>query len=384
MFVEQVTKQTGSLKIKTQGRVSSEQVISALRKKGILEIVVDLSKSDLPGEHEPEAEAEPELAELESHEYVPFEDEINRASALYLEAKNIQKQLLDNMANGEPLDLEPARDISGQFVASIKRNPNAMLCMTHIRGKDAYLLEHSLNVAVLMATFAKFLGLDQELVDELAFAGLLHDIGKVDIPDKILLKPAKLTDPEMKIMKGHVQAGIDALEYMPDVSPTLLEVVALHHEKVDGTGYPNQVPGDEITQFGRMISIADCYDAMTADRCYKKGMPAAKAMKVLLKYAGSHFDKALVNQFISCFGVYPAGTLVRLKSEKLALITETTAGKPLAPKVKSFYSLRTQHFIPPKDIDLADKRANDEILEPMRAEDLSIDYKRYFAEQVCA
>ncbi|MBE1298606.1 MAG: DUF3391 domain-containing protein [Alteromonadaceae bacterium] len=375
MFVQEVTQQTGEFTIKTQGRVSTKQAIQALRQKGIAEVIVDMSKSDLGAQEEL-----PQHQAIVAQEHIPFEEEINRAASLYIQAKDVQQQLVNSFADGKPLDLEPAREISGLFVDSIQRNPNAMLCMTHIKEKDDYLLEHSLNVAILLASFSKFLGYDEESVMEIAFGGLLHDIGKVDIPDEILHKPGRLTPEEKAVMDGHVQAGIEALEYIPNVSQTLLDIVGLHHEKLDGTGYPNQISGDEISQFGRMVSIVDCYDAITAERCYKKGMAASSAMRLLLKSVGSHFDGTLVNQFIKCFGVYPVGTLVKLKSEKLALITELNEAQPLASKVKTFYSLRSNHFLPPKDIDLG--AGQDKVLESIRAEDCNIDYKRFFAEQV--
>lgn len=385
MFVKSVLQQKGSMKVKTKGVVSSEEVVAALRNKGLMVFQVDLSKSRLAEEdkqaffsHAPEStQAIPETSES-----VPFENEINHAATLYNDAKQLQGQLLESIKLGLPVDFEPIKEMSDKFVGSLQRNPNALLCMTHLREKDAYLLEHSLNVGILMGAFAGFLELDENLVNELAFAGMVHDIGKVEIADNILLKPGKLTDAEMRVMKDHVVKGVEALELMPGVSDLLLTTVSEHHERLNGGGYPNGLAGDDISFYGRMIAIVDGYDAMTADRCYKKGMPPNQALKILLKMSQSELDRELVAKFIKHLGIHPVGSLVKLDSEKVSMVTEHNPDSPLCPKVKSFYSLRSNHYISPKDIDLAHKQCRENIVSSLREQDLNINYKKFFHEQV--
>lgn len=385
MYVQSVLKQKGTMQVKTKGLVSSEDVVAALRNKGLTLFQVDLSKSKLADEDKESAKSESVEAppvDAEQISNVPFENEINRAAKLYDDAKHLQEKLLHSIKMGLPVDYEPIQEMSNNFVASLERNPNALLCMTHLREKDAYLLEHSLNVGILMGAFASFLKLDGNLVTELAFAGMVHDIGKVEISDNILLKPGKLTAPEMQVMQGHVIKGLEALELMPGVSETLLNVVAEHHERLDGSGYPNALAGDDISMFGRMIAIVDGYDAMTADRCYKKGMPPNQALKNLLKMSQTELDKTLVAKFIKHIGIHPVGSLVKLDSEKISLVTELNEAAPLCPKVKSFYSLRSNHYIPPKDVDLSKKQCREKIVSSLREQELNINYKKFFHERV--
>lgn len=379
MYVEAVNEQNGKLNIKTQGRVNSQKAIMTLKSKGILSLVVDPGRSDVPvnKDEEPEQESEPAIIKTS------FEDEIVKAASLYEEAKSIQEKLLDSIQQGLPVDFTPVKACSDAFVDSLQRNANALLCMSHIKEKDDYLLEHSLNVAILMATFAEFLGLDADLVNELAFAGMLHDVGKIEIPDNILNKPGKHTKEETEIMRCHVLRGVKIVEKMQDSSGSLLQIVAQHHEKLDGNGYPNNLSGSQISEFGRMIAIIDAYDAITADRCYKKGMPANFALKMLLKYSGSHFDEFLVKQFVKCIGVHPIGSLVRTKSEKVAIVMSLNEKHPLNPVIKIFYSLRSNHFLTPKDVDLSGKHVEEEIIASIKPDDFKINYQKFFYQYIC-
>lgn len=390
MYVEQVSKQTGTLNIKSQGRVKNEKAITFLKKKGILVLLVDPARSEPPIVVEQSEEDKKsvnslstELVEEDSVPTLSFDEEINNAAASYDNAKNAHKKLLDSIAKGLPVKLETTQKISEGFVESLQRNPNALMCMTHMKQKDAYLLEHSLNVGILLASFGRYLGFDNNVINELALAGMLHDIGKVKIPDNILHKPGRLTDEEMTVMQGHVVEGVNAIQNLDGITPIIMKVVSQHHERLDGKGYPTGLDDDTISLHGRLVSIVDAYDAMTADRCYKKGMPATKALKILKQNAETHFDKFLVGQFIKCLGIYPVGTLVRLKSEKLALVMDVNEAKPEQPKVKVFYSLRMNHFTEIKDIDLASNRVNDKIIEAVRAEECPVDYKKFFNECVC-
>lgn len=384
MYVEAVHQQKGDLKIKTQGKITNDKAISYLKSKGILSLLVDVEKSDLPQDgKQPELSSQKEELPKEPRKItVSLEDELSQASALYEEAKHIQKKLLNSIKNGLPVNFAPIKDISDRFVASLDRNPNALLCMTHLKQKDDYLLEHSLNVGILMGAFAQYLELDENVVSELALAGTLHDIGKIEIPDNILLKPGRLTDDEMVIMKGHVIKGLEVLRKMDGISERLFNVVAQHHERLDGTGYPMGLNEDDINIYGRMIAIVDAYDAMTADRCYKKGMPPNQALKIILQCSDSELDRSLANKFIKYIGVHPVGSLVKLSSEKLSLVTEHNEANPLAPKVKTFYSLRSNHFVAPKEVNLADKHCREKIASAVRAEDIKINYRKFFTEQL--
>ena len=376
MYVQGIIEQRGNMKIKSQGKVTSRAAIEQLKKQGIIELVIDPSKAFVP-DPEPEDEflPEPEAPKEE----VAFDTEVVKAKGLHDKGKGLQKRLMDSVAKGLPIDISIPTEFTENLVGSIDRNPNALMCLTKIREKDSYLLEHSLNVAILLANFANHMGLPEEEVQELALSGFLHDIGKIKIPDEILHKPGRLTDQEMNIMRDHVYYGVRTLEQM-QMPERIIRTMAEHHERLDGYGYPDGSRGEEISHFGRMIAIVDTYDAITADRCYKPGMPSQKALKILLQDSPGKYDRDLVQHFIKCVGIYPVGSLVKLNNEQVGMVIKQRDDKPLKPVVKIFYSIRGGHYMAPKDVDLATSQY--EVEQAVMASDFGLDFNRFFNEKI--
>ena len=379
MFVHEILEQDGKLLVKNKGRVTKSAVVTTLKKRGVKKLVIDTSKQFIPEDAEQPAEAKPQEV-VEDKPKVSFDDEIARAERIHKKGKNIQNKLLDAVKSGLPFDDKIPREFSKNMIESIDRNPDALLCLTKIREKDDYLLEHSLNVAILLANFGRFIGMSEKEIEDLAHAGFLHDIGKIRIPDEILHKPGRLTDMEMNIMRDHVYYGVRVLEEM-EIESHLVRTVSEHHERLDGYGYPNGSRGEEISKAGRMLAIADVYDALTADRCYKAGMSSQKALQILLNDAPSKLDKELVQLFIKCMGIYPVGSLVKLNNERIAMVVTQNEDKPLSPVVKIFYSLRGNHYIEPKDLDLsADTTVR--IEKAVLASDYKINFNGFFTESI--
>ena len=382
MFVHQILEQKGTLSVKSQGRVTSNDLVNTLKKQGVKTLAIDTEKAFKIGDSASSSIVKDYLAspnEAAKPHLVTLEKELTRASKLHEQGKAIQKLLLENVQKETPFDASIPKAFSNKLVESVDRNPDALLCLTKIREKDDYLLEHSLNVAILLANFGKFLGMSDEEVQDLSYAGFLHDLGKIKIPDEILHKPGRLTDSEMDIMKGHVKYGVDYLKET-DIAPPLIQAISEHHERLDGLGYPAGTKGNDISQAGRMLAIADMYDALTADRVYKAGMSSQKAFSILMSDAPDRLDKLLVQQFIKCLGVYPVGSLVLLSNERLAMVLEQK-GSPLTPVVKVFYSVRNSHYLTPKDIDLSvDKTVS--ITKAVIASDYKIDVNAFFERSV--
>lgn len=384
MFVHQILEQKGALTVKSQGKVTSTDVVNTLKKRGVKTLAIDTDKSFKVSESSSSissnsVENEPAEKILAPIKSVSLEKELNRATKLHQQGKDIQKLLLENVQKETPFDTSIPKAFSNKLVESVDRNPDALLCLTKIREKDDYLLEHSLNVAILLANFGKYLGMSEEEVQDLSYAGFLHDLGKIKIPDEILHKPGRLTESEMEVMKGHVKHGVDYLETMNIAAP-LVQAISEHHERLDGLGYPAGKQGDAISKAGRMLAIADMYDALTADRVYKPGMSSQKAFSILMSDAPFRLDKALVQQFIRCLGVYPVGSLVLLSNERLAMVLEQK-DSPLTPLVKVFYSVRNSHYLTPRDIDLSvDKTVS--IVKAVIASDYKIDVNGFFERSV--
>ena len=372
MFVVAVTKPKNDIHFKP-GLISSEATFRALRSIGVEEVRIDLSRSKHQTEallENPESNLapvdEPEQTELTADE---AHEQRQHTKKLYAEAKLLQTKLLDSLKNGETVDIAPLEEMADELVDSIFKNPDAMIYLSRIREKDTYLMEHSLNVGMLLANFGRYLGLSRLVIKELLVGGLLHDTGKIMIPDEILHKPGKLTFDEFEIMKRHVKYGVQFLDKSEGISEVMRTVAANHHERLDGLGYPNGLKGDELCLISRVSTIVDVYDALTADRCYKKGMPSTTAFRILLEGAGTQFDPILVKKFIKCMGVYPVGTLVKLKSNKLALVIERNEESPLKPVVKIIYSVASTCYLNVETIDLS-KVTTEEI-------ECAVDHKEY-------
>ena len=384
MFVHKILEQNGSLAIKNQGKVTSQEVIKQLKRQGVKVLAIDTDKAFKPVSEKGEQEASPAVRHsIEKNaikkSYVSLESELSRAEKLHAQGKAIQKLLLDNVKKETPFDASIPKAFSNKLVESVDRNPDALLCLTKIREKDDYLLEHSLNVAILLANFATFMGMSEEEVQDLSYAGFLHDLGKINIPDEILHKPGKLTDAEMVVMRSHVNHGVDYLQ-KTDVAKPLIQAISEHHERLDGLGYPAGKKGDEISSAGRMLAIADMYDALTADRVYKAGMSSQKAFSILMNDAPTRLDIALVQQFIKCMGVYPVGSLVLLSNDRLAMVLKQN-DSPLSPIVKVFFSVKSCHYLTPKDIDLSSDNSL-KIQKAVIASDYKIDVNSFFERSV--
>ena len=216
--------------------------------------------------------------------------------------------------------------------------------------------------------------MSREVIEHLSIGAFLHDIGKIKIPDNLLNKPGKLTDNEFTIMKTHADHSIDIIKKTRGINKLSLEVAALHHEKLNGEGYPFQVVGKDISQYGRMIAICDIFDTLTANRVYKKGFTHNKSFSILRELAKSnHLDATLVDQFIQCVGIFPIGSLVQLESKKLAIVEQRNDNSPIKPKVRTFYSVELHQHLDTQEIDLTD--TDDFIVKSVRAEEFDLDMK---------
>lgn len=357
-YVTDIAKQDGDFVLSTPGHIKSTKVISKLKNKLVTSVFIDTSKTLEP------IKLNKTKAEIAA--------EVKQAKAIFHESKNVQKDLFSKALSGATIDLTPVVEVTNQTVDAIFNSPDSLACMVNIRKKDEYLLEHSVAVSVYITIFAHFLKMSKQVVQHLSVGAFLHDIGKIKIPDEILNKPGKLTDEEFTIMKTHANHSIDIIKKTPGISKLSLEVAALHHEKLNGEGYPFQIKGKDIHKYGRMIAICDIFDALTANRCYKEGFPHNKAFSILRELAkNNHLDAKLVDQFIQCLGVFPIGSLVQLESKKLAVVEQRNNEDPTNPQVRSFYSVKLNQYLNTQDIDLSE--TDDFIVKAVRAEEFDLD-----------
>ncbi|MDM5057469.1 HD-GYP domain-containing protein [Aeromonas rivipollensis] len=352
MYVLAIASQTGAMEIAQTGLVTNRQQVDALIRRGVLTVRVDLARSKLPG-IEQVVSPSPSHSAGSARPTGSGEGRELKIRRLYQEARELQGKFIRHLKAGEPIDITPLAAVAEEMVDTMFTHGDAMLCLARIRAKDAYLMEHSMNVAILLANFGRYLGLERNVLKELTLGGLLHDVGKIMTPDEVLNKPGKLTDEEFGVMRQHVVHSYDILSNTAGITPTMLEVAANHHERLDGTGYPQRLKGEQLSLYTRMSGIVDVYDAVTADRVYKQGMQPTQAFRILLKGIDQHFDAELVTKFIKCMGVYPVGTLVQLSNQRLAVVMQRNEQQPLKPVVKVIYHATQRHYLEVQWLDLA-------------------------------
>jgi len=211
-----------------------------------------------------------------------------------------------------------------------------------------------------MVSLGRQLGLDDDQCRDAGMAGMLHDLGKAAMPQEILNKPGKLTNEEFDIIKTHPLRGYEMLLDSTNVSDGAKDVCRHHHERMDGTGYPDAMPGDKISLLARMGAVCDVYDAVTSDRPYKAGWDPAHALSQMATWKG-HFDNAVFQSFVKSVGIYPTGSLVKMRSGRLAVVLEQNATTLTKPRVKIFFSTKAGLPLEPQVLDLSSSQVVDQI-----------------------
>lgn len=297
-----------------------------------------------------------------------LEAEVQRARRILEEGRGIVEAMFSEVRLGRTVDAEAAMPLVASISDSVLRNPQALLSVARLKNADDYTYLHSMAVAGLMSALARQLQLPEPQVLEAAMGGLLHDMGKAATPLHILNKPGKLTDEEFEVMRRHAADGHRLLVAGGVENATVLDIALHHHEKIDGSGYPNRLAGDAISPMARMAAICDVYDAVTSNRPYRHGWCPADSLRRMAGWQG-HFDPTVFQAFVKCLGIYPVGSLVRLHSQRLAVVIEQTPGALLKPRVRAFYSVRLRSHVLMQDIDLSAADCDDRIVQPESAQD---------------
>lgn len=290
---------------------------------------------------------------------VSLEQELVRARNIQAKAKKAVVSMFQEARMGNALKVGEAVTLVDEISGSVMRNPGALLSLARLKNKDDYTYLHSVAVCALMIALGRQRGFEGEELRSLGMAGLLHDIGKVGIPEEVLNKPGRLTDEEFEIIKQHPVSGWEILKASYDVDETALDVCRHHHERVDGKGYPDKLSGEALSVFARMGAVCDVYDAITSERCYKDPWEPAVALRKMAEWREGQFDEAIFQAFVKTVGIYPSGTLVKLHSGRLGVVTDQTDAGLLKPKVKVFFSGKSGIPIPQVIVNLA--RSQDSI-----------------------
>jgi HD-GYP domain-containing protein (c-di-GMP phosphodiesterase class II) len=339
----------------------ADEEIQKIVAAGIRGVMIDCSRGldvdDAPTEAEARAVIEQAMVALAdapvATRRVTLAEELERAARIRSQARGLVKSVMQDARLGKAAALDQVAPVVQDITESILRNPAALIGLSHIKTKDDYTFLHSVSVCTLLVAFCGARGMDARTIYEGGLGGLLHDTGKALVPDHILNKPGRLTDDEFALVKRHPRDGWEILRQAPGIGQIPLDITLHHHERRDGSGYPDAQSEGGISELAQMAAIVDVYDAITSDRSYHKGMPASDALRKLLEWSKFHFDPALVQEFIRCVGIYPVGTLVLLESARLGVVVEAHESSLLTPKVNVFFNTRSNAYIRPEALDLA-------------------------------
>jgi HD-GYP domain-containing protein (c-di-GMP phosphodiesterase class II) len=340
--------------------ISTDDDIRKIRDAGIHDVVIDATRGldvqDAPTLAEAQAQIEAELTVIATAPVVTrvaLAEELKRAAMIRHQASGLVRTVMQDARLGRAIELDQVSPMVQNITESILRNPGALMSLLRIKTADDYTFLHSVSVCTLLVAFCRSRGMDAETTYQGGLGGLLHDTGKALVPDKILNKPGPLTDEEFAVIKQHPKNGYEILLKTPEIGPIPLDITLHHHERRDGSGYPDKQGEGAISELAQMAAIVDVYDAITADRCYHKGLPAAEALRKIYEWSKFHFNPSYVQQFMRCVGIYPVGTMVMLESGRLAVVVEPHETNLLAPKVNVFFNTKRNVHIRPEMVDLS-------------------------------
>lgn len=281
-----------------------------------------------------------------------LENERQQAAKVIASSRRAIASMFKDLRMGKAIETEAVMPIVEEISASVARNVHALISLVRLKTADDYTYMHSVAVCALMTALARELKLSESEVKQAGLAGLMHDMGKAGIPLQILNKPGSLTDNEFSVVREHPQLGHDMLVKANICDPVTLDVCLHHHEKMDGSGYPEKLTSDQISLFAKMGAICDVYDAVTSTRAYKPAWEPGMALRRMASWSG-HFDPVVFKAFVKSLGIYPIGTVVILKSGRLAVVVRQNADSLLKPVVKAFFSTKSKIHIPVVELDLS-------------------------------
>ena len=273
------------------------------------------------------------LGSIQHVDTASLDEEIPVAREVLDDVTRLVARILDDLRSGQVLSPQDVRAAAGPIVKSVLRNADAFFVVNAMRSRDAYAYSHAINCAALSAAFGRALGLPEDMLVELASGGLLLDVGKSGLPDGLLSHRGRFDDSQMAQARSHVDLSLQILAAGGQQSAIVHDMVRSHHERCDGSGYPDGSQDTFIPLFGRMAAIVDSFDAMTSERPHASAKSRHDALQAIYRERGVLYQSELVEQFIGCLGVYPTGSLVELSSGEVAVVMAQNQTRRLRPRV---------------------------------------------------
>lgn len=381
MYVNRVLDETGKVKIRSKGIVRNDAVIAQLKQKGVQFVEIDTDKGNAPSARESSPPISVAPAELSTKvadtANAPLSsDSLKEADQLFQKAMAIQQTFLEQLRSGKGADVNKLTALTQDILECVFENQAAMICLSMVqRGNDS-LLEHSLNCSIYMAILADAAGYDKESVEYASLAGLLMDIGMVKLPPELCVPEKQLVATDLMMYQTHVDESFEAIEHTDDLPEIVKTIVQQHHERIDGSGYPKGLSGSDIEPLAQLAAVVDEFSRLGMPAPFGSAMATSKVLKTLAQNKG--LDQTLVNRLIGVLGIYPIGSLVKLKSGKLGIVSRRNPANLLQPQVMTFYSINSGHFQEIKRVDLA--KGKDEIESSIGPDEFAINLPKFFSD----
>jgi HD-GYP domain-containing protein (c-di-GMP phosphodiesterase class II) len=344
MYVSQLDRPWLESPFLLQGFVIKDEKEIAQLREHCEFVYIDLEQSSTPQSRpdsvspsraRPSRDASPATPETSSKrdDRVSVEKEIAFARSARASLKEAVGSLMDAVRDGKKPNVEQLRDSVAEMESSIIRNPDAFMLLRSLQERDSYTYSHCIDTSVMAIAFARHLGLPKDQISDLGLGALLADVGKVRISPDLLTAARRLTGTELEQVKEHVTHSVNIMEELPGMSPRVLSVASTHHERFDGSGYPNGLSGDQIPLMGCIAGLVDWFDALTSDRPYGNAESLQTVVQMLYQCRDASFPGELVERFIQMLGVYPVGTLVELSTGEVGIVIGQNRHRRLRPKV---------------------------------------------------
>jgi len=293
------------------------------------------------------------------------EDEIKFAKECHSSLITQVEQMMQDAGNDKALEISKMKLLVKDMVTSIVRNPDAFLWLTKLKCIDTYAYKHSIDSATLAVAFGRHLGLSVNELNHLAVGVMLCDIGKTKLPRGLLSKPGRLSEEEFELVKTHVEHSVSIMQQSGNMSTKSIEIAMHHHERANGSGYPQGLKGSQIPVFSRIAAIVDCYDAITTERSYCKALSPLNAIRCLYEWRDIEFQSELVEEFIQCLGIFPTGSIVELSSGEIGIVLSQNRTRRLRPRVMLVLDHKHVmiHALPVIDLALVETDAESKPLE---------------------
>lgn len=322
------------LKIGARGRMADNPVVEVPTRSGKRRFQIPMIlRRSRKRKKQPEEDTRYTQPGMFYEDTESIEKELKYATAIHDDAVVTVHEVMNNLRVTDKLDVQRLESAVTPMVNSILRNPAALSCLVRLQKKDDYLYHHSLASLVWATILGRHIGLNHDDLNVIALGALLLDVGKTRLPDQLLHKSEKLDEEETVLVRRHVEFGLEILKETDGLDPRVSEMVAHHHERYDGSGYPNGLKGSQVPVFGRIAGIVDTYDAMITPRPYAEPMSSYEAFRKLRALADVAFQAELIDQFTQAIGVFPTGTLVELNTGEVAVVTKQNRVRRLRPEI---------------------------------------------------